>query len=92
MIIVDNSVNKEAVNSAEVTSLVKNVVATPSPLNFPQLHNFMAKIALDNEFTFYFWAHSDNYVLPMSENRDLGEDIIDCLRTQTKLYPNWGMV
>ena len=92
MIIVDNSHTHEAASNSWLTSRVKEVVTTPEQLNFPQLHNFMASLALERELQFYFWAHADNYVLPMEEGRDLGKDVIDCLREQVARFPSWGMV
>lgn len=92
IIIVDNSANKEAVADAALRGMVKDIVATPVSLNFPQLHNFMGTLALQRGYPFYFWAHSDNYVLPMAPGRDLGVDVLTCLRQQTALNPDWGLV
>lgn len=78
--------------SAELKGLVREVVPTPKALNFPQLHNFMATIALERKLEFYFWAHSDNYVLPKMPGRDLGLDVLDCLRSRTKNVKDWGLV
>lgn len=91
-IIIDNSQHKEAVTDSFVSKYVAQVVPTPSPLNFPQLHNFMATLALKQRLQFYFWAHADNYVMAMAPNRDMGKDVIDCLREQIARSPNWGMV
>lgn len=73
MIIVDNSIGKEAFNNAALKAMVHDVIVTPRSLNFPQLHNFMATTALERKLEFYFWAHADNYVLPMEPGRDLGK-------------------
>lgn len=92
MIIVDNSIEREAYNSAELRAMVHEVVVTPKALNFPQLHNFMATLALERRLEWYFWAHADNYVLPMEPGRDLGKDVIDCMRETVARFPKWGMV
>eukprot|EP00042_Codosiga_hollandica_P020129 m.64038 g.64038 ORF g.64038 m.64038 type:complete len:328 (+) comp49697_c0_seq2:828-1811(+) len=79
MIIIDNSVGYEAEADLFVSTTVREVVRSTDRLNFPQLHNFMAKLALERRLEFYFWAHSDNYVLPKDEDSDLGVDALDCL-------------
>ena len=91
MIIVDNSKTKEASKSIWLVERVAEVIETPEQLNFPQLHNFMASIALRKRLEFYFWAHADNYVLPLNPARDMGKDAIDCLREQIAKSPDWGM-
>eukprot|EP00039_Didymoeca_costata_P004180 m.71854 g.71854 ORF g.71854 m.71854 type:complete len:423 (-) comp12281_c0_seq2:1806-3074(-) len=92
LIVVDNSLNKEAFNNDKLRKSVAEVVRTPRLLNFPELHNYMAELALKKNLEFYFWAHADNYVLPSSAERDLAKDIIDCMRIQIQNYPNWGMM
>eukprot|EP00049_Salpingoeca_infusionum_P010622 m.183588 g.183588 ORF g.183588 m.183588 type:complete len:394 (-) comp14695_c0_seq1:30-1211(-) len=91
-IIVDNSKDKVAASNSWLLRRVKEVVPTPKPLNFPQLHNFMATLALERGLEFYFWAHADNYVLALEPGRDMGKDAIDCLREQRARFPNWGMI
>jgi hypothetical protein len=92
MIIVDNSKDQDAVTNDWLKSRVDALIQTPRQLNFPELHNFMATIALQRNLKFYFWAHSDNYVLSMQPHRDMGKDVIDCLREQVARFPNWGML
>ena len=92
MIIIDNSVDKEATKEEYIAATVKEVLPTPNRLNFPQLHNFMADTALNRRLEFYFWAHSDNYVLPGAADRDLGKDVISCLREQINETPSWAGV
>lgn len=92
IIVVDNSDRKEAVASKYLKGLISEVIPTPRLLNFPELHNYMADIAVDKNLDFFFWAHADNYVLPWEEGRDLGKDVIDCMRRQIALAPNWGMM
>lgn len=92
IIVVDNSAKKEAAHSKTLRSEIDTVVKTPRMLNFPELHNFMADIALSRKLEFYFWAHADNYVLPFSEKQDLGIDVIKCMRKQITHSPNWGMM
>eukprot|EP00730_Choanoeca_flexa_P015645 TRINITY_DN7229_c0_g1_i1.p1 TRINITY_DN7229_c0_g1~~TRINITY_DN7229_c0_g1_i1.p1 ORF type:complete len:422 (+),score=40.86 TRINITY_DN7229_c0_g1_i1:67-1266(+) len=92
MIIIDNSKEQSAAGSAWLRDRVDSVVKTPAQLNFPELHNFMATIALQRRLEFYFWAHSDNYVLSLQPDRDMGKDVIDCLREQIAKHSDWGMV
>eukprot|EP01147_Barroeca_monosierra_P010637 gene10637-2752_t len=92
MIIVDNSVEKEALHSPWIKQRVSEVVVPERLLNFPELHNFMATLALRRQLQFYFWAHADNYVLPLAPQRDLGKDALDCLREHAAKYPDWGMI
>jgi hypothetical protein len=92
ILVVDNSNTKEAMASNQLQSIISGVVSTPRMLNFPQLHNFMADVALEKGLEFYFWAHADNYVMPFDEGRDLGKDVIECMRMQIEVAPNWGMM
>jgi hypothetical protein len=92
IIVVDNSNGKEAAHSKELRSLINSVVKTPRMLNFPELHNFMADLAVTRKLEFYFWAHADNYVLPLTEGRDLGVDVLECMQKQISRAPNWGML
>lgn len=92
IIIVDNSVKKEALHSNTLNSVVNHVIPTIRLLNFPELHNFMADIAIEQQLEFFFWAHADNYVLSASKGRDLGTDVIACMRQQVSKSPNWGMI
>lgn len=92
LIVIDNSETKDAFASVRLQSIVKEVLVTPQQLNFPQLHNYMADLAVERNLLFFFWAHADNYVLPMSPQRDLGKDVIECMRGQVKKSPNWGML
>ncbi len=64
MIIIDNSPGQDAHRDEYIRTTVHEVVLTPNRLNFPQLHNFMADLALKRRLNFYFWAHADDYVLP----------------------------
>jgi hypothetical protein len=90
MIIIDNSVTHEALNDDYIVDTVNEVILTKSRLNFPQLHNFMAEVALQKRLEFFFWAHSDNYVLPANPTRDLGKDILQCLADHQQKQPNWA--
>ncbi|EGD72416.1 hypothetical protein PTSG_00436 [Salpingoeca rosetta] len=92
MIIVDNSKDRDASNSVWLVERVAEVVVPDRQLNFPELHNYMATLALERRLEFYFWAHADNYVLPLEPGRDMGKDAIDCLREQMARFPNWGMI
>jgi hypothetical protein len=92
ILIVDNSNGKEAMASKHLKAIVSEVVSTPRMLNFPQLHNFMADVAVEKNLEFYFWAHADNYVMPFEEGRDLGKDVIECMRMQIETASNWGMM
>ena len=92
IIVVDNSDRKEAVASKYLKGIISEVIPTPRLLNFPELHNYMADIAVEKNLDFFFWAHADNYVLPWEDGRDLGKDVVDCMRRQIELAPNWGMM
>jgi hypothetical protein len=92
IIVVDNSNTKEAAASKRLRKIVKEVIKTPKLLNFPELHNFMADVAVEQGLEVFFWAHADNYVLPKSPERDLGKDVVECLRLQINHAPKWGMV
>ena len=92
IIVVDNSNKKDAFASKSLKQKISQVIKTPRLLNFPELHNFMADTAFNKGLDFFFWAHADNYVLPWSKERDLGKDVIDCMRLQIRSSPNWGMM
>jgi len=66
------TINPTRLLAHSLRGAVHEIVRTPRMLNFPELHNFMAELSLDRNLEFYFWAHADNYVLPLSEGRDLG--------------------
>lgn len=92
IIVVDNSINKVAVSSAQLARDVEEVVPTPRMLNFPELHNHMADLALERGLEFFFWAHADNYVIPIEQGRDMGKDVLHCARLQIESDPSWGMI
>lgn len=52
----------------------------------------MVDISLERQLKFYFWAHADNYVLAMEPDRDLGKDVIECMRMHIATAANWGMM
>jgi len=92
IIVVDNSNEKDAFASKVLKKKISEVIKTPRLLNFPELHNFMADTGFNKGLDFYFWAHADNYVLPWAPGRDLGKDVVDCMRLQIRGSPNWGMM
>ena len=48
----------------QINKLVGEVIPTrPSRLSFSQLQNFIADIALERNYTYYFWGHSDVAVM-----------------------------
>jgi hypothetical protein len=92
LIIIDNSVGYEALNDAEMKAVASEIVPTPRSLNFGQLNNFMAGLALHRGLEFYFWAHSDNYVLPLSATSNFDDDFFNCLHDVIDNNQNWGMI
>eukprot|EP00041_Stephanoeca_diplocostata_P038125 m.1478935 g.1478935 ORF g.1478935 m.1478935 type:complete len:377 (-) comp25166_c0_seq4:4980-6110(-) len=93
IIVIDNSLNKAASRSSRlVKSVVQEIIDTPRLLNFPELHNFMANIAVSRRFEFFFWAHADDYVLPITADGDLGVDVLTCMYEQISAVPNWGLL
>lgn len=44
----------------QVNELVAEVIPTkPSRLSFSQLQNFIGEMAIEREYTYYFWGHAD---------------------------------
>ena len=92
LVIIDNSNTQEAFSDAGIQQTVGKIIVTPRTLNFPELHNFMADTAIGMDLEFFFWAHADNYVMPMSPGRDLGKDVLRCMRRKIDHKPDWGMM
>ena len=48
----------------QVQELVREIIPTrPSRLSFSQLQNVIADIAIERNYTYYFWGHSDVAVM-----------------------------
>ena len=48
----------------QVKELVREIIPTrPSRLSFSQLQNVIADIAIERNYTYYFWGHSDVAVM-----------------------------
>eukprot|EP00040_Diaphanoeca_grandis_P008998 m.47171 g.47171 ORF g.47171 m.47171 type:complete len:417 (-) comp20436_c0_seq1:61-1311(-) len=92
IVVIDNSETQEAFKDVRIRNSVNEVIVTPSTLNFPQLHNYMTDTAMEKDLEFFFWAHADNYVLPLEAGRDLGMDVLECMEQQVAKEANWGML
>ena len=92
LIIIDNSASRQAIDDIYLQSVAREIIVPPRRLNFPQLHNFVAELALERRLQWYFWAHADNVVLPLADGGDMAADIMECLHERMRAAPDWGAV
>jgi hypothetical protein len=92
LVVIDNSKDKEAYHDTKIRHVVKEVIRTPHRLSFPQLHNYIAGVALERNLEFYFWAHSDNYPLASSPTNDFDTDVMNVAHRVIDSDPDWGQI
>lgn len=92
LVIIDNSNGSVVSADPWFDYRVEKVVTTPYQLTFADLQNYMADRALEWGLELYFWAHADVYVMAAEPGRDMGLDMLDCLRSTAQAHPKWGVV
>ncbi|EIE20118.1 hypothetical protein COCSUDRAFT_57844 [Coccomyxa subellipsoidea C-169] len=86
IIVVDNSDSHRLVNA-----IVGEVIPTRVQHTFSQLQNFMASIAVERDYTYYFWGHADVALMASNATATFSEEIFRCMEHVMDQHPNWGI-
>ncbi|BDA45278.1 hypothetical protein COCOBI_07-0650 [Coccomyxa sp. Obi] len=92
IIIIDNSPNRLIVNDPGVNALVGEVIPTRVRLTFSQAQNMIADIAVERNYTFFFWGHSDVALLASNATAVFAEEAMACLERVMEERPKWGVL
>ncbi|CAL8471124.1 g10666 [Coccomyxa elongata] len=92
IIIIDNSPNRLVVNDSGVNALVGEVIPTRVRLTFSQAQNIIADIAIERNYTFFFWGHSDVALLASNATTLFAEEVMACMEKVMAEEADWGVV
>ena len=56
--------------------MVAEVIPTRVQLTFAQLQNFIADIAIERNYTYYFWGHADVALLASNATASFAEETL----------------
>lgn len=65
---------------AQVNAIVGEVIPTRVQHTFSQLQNFMASIAVERDYTYYFWGHADVALMASNATATFSEEIFRCAK------------
>lgn len=51
-----------------------------------------ADIAIEREYEYYFWGHSDVAVFPQNATMSFADVAVSCADAATSAIPNWGIM
>lgn len=74
-----SSVERLCVCVCQVSAIVGEVIPTRSQQTFSQLQNMIADIAVEREYTYYFWGHADVAVLASNASASFSEEVLGCV-------------
>ncbi|KAK9901254.1 hypothetical protein WJX75_002645 [Coccomyxa subellipsoidea] len=92
VIIIDNSPDRIILNDPGVVALVGEVIPTRVRLTFSQAQNMIGDIALERNYTFFFWGHSDVALLASNVSAVFAQEVMACLERVMAESPNWGIL
>ncbi|CAL5224061.1 g6686 [Coccomyxa viridis] len=91
-IIIDNSSDRRLVDDHLVNELVREIIPTrPSGLSFSQLQNVIADIAMERNYTYYLWGHSDIAVMASNATALHSAEVLGCMERIMSQEPSWGL-
>lgn len=67
--------------------MVAEVIPTRVQLTFSQLQNFIADVAIERNYEYYFWGHADVALLASSASSSFSEEIFGCAVKLKHLTP-----
>ncbi|KAK9901260.1 hypothetical protein WJX75_002993 [Coccomyxa subellipsoidea] len=92
LIIIDNSPDRRIVGDDRIKGMVGEVIATRARLTFSQSQNYIADIAIEREYEYYFWGHSDVVVFPQNTTTSFADVAVTCAEAAMSAKPNWGIM
>ncbi|CAL8471123.1 g10665 [Coccomyxa elongata] len=92
LIIIDNSPDRDIVGDERIRDMVGEVIATRARLTFSQSQNYIADIAIERDYAYYFWGHSDVVVFPQNTTTSFAEVAVACAEAAMSAKPNWGIM
>ncbi|BDA45280.1 hypothetical protein COCOBI_07-0670 [Coccomyxa sp. Obi] len=92
LIIIDNSPNRDIMGDERIRGMVGEVIATRARLTFSQSQNYIADIAIERDYEYYFWGHSDVVVFPQNATTSFAEVAVACAEAAMSAKPNWGIM
>ncbi|KAK9901354.1 hypothetical protein WJX75_008200 [Coccomyxa subellipsoidea] len=92
VIIIDNSPDRIILNDPGVVALVGEVIPTRVRLTFSQAQNMIGDIALERNYTFFFWGHSDVALLASNASALFAQEVMACMDKVVAERPKWGVV
>ena len=61
----------------QVQSMVAEVMRTRVKLTFSQLQNYIADVAIERDYPFYFWGHADVAMTASKPKASISADILE---------------
>jgi hypothetical protein len=58
-----------------VNAIVGEVIPTRVQMTFSQLQNFIADVAVERGYDYYFWGHADVVVLASNASSSFAEEV-----------------
>ena len=65
----------------QVNAIVGEVIPTRVQLTFSQLQNFIASIAIERDYNYYFWGHADVALVASNATASFAEEVLQCVAT-----------
>jgi hypothetical protein len=63
---------------AQVNAIVGEVIPTRVQLSFSQLQNFVADVAVERGYDYYFWGHADVALLASNASSSFADEVLGC--------------
>ena len=73
---------------AQVNAIVGEVIPTRVQLTFSQLQNFIASIAIEREYDYYFWGHADVALMASNATATFSEEVFGCVACLQGIFPD----
>lgn len=61
-------------------------------VDLKQVAGAFADIAIEREYDYYFWGHSDVAVMGRNSSASFGRDVVACVESLMTKYPDWGIL
>lgn len=63
----------------QVNAIVGEVIPTRVQMTFSQLQNFIASIAIERDYKYYFWGHADVALVASNATASFAEEVLQCV-------------
>ncbi|BDA45364.1 hypothetical protein COCOBI_07-1510 [Coccomyxa sp. Obi] len=92
IIVIDNSDGHRLLHDPKVNAIVGEVIPTRVQLTFSQLQNFIASIAIERDYNYYFWGHADVALVASNASASFAEEVLQCMDHVMDHHPDWGIL